>query len=602
MKERQASVIDVDRVVNVCSRRCESSGVSIHWNRDGIAATMEDGKITLPAIEQPITQKQLHRLYGMVVHECGHHARKEAFKILKAARPVEAVAATYNMIEDDGMERDIASRYPGDAKALGVGNSLGMEEVFKSYLNIKEKISKESLTTEQAAPFVIQYLAQLSRAEWDHEGQEIRSKLFSDIHPDMARYVEEMVKEGWVDRMRATRTPHDTWDVALDIFKRLYPEVDQKEIEDLRQSGHSMEPGEDPATDTGENSLRLDKEAVKGDGIEAQKGEQTGDEAVVNWKDVVITHHAEWKPRDPKYVDKSPEISEVGIGKGVHLMPMSMINVIDLSTPVARKKQAKKYGNYERLYKDYMANNLHSRTFANNIRRYIQAQNRTMIDREKKHGRIDKRSIVKLALPPIDGGEYNKKIFYRWRDKRELNTCIHVLTDWSGSMSGRKMHYAADASGRLVHVFDRILKVPVMLSSFTTGESPCDIALIKPFNKKMSPEDVARGFAQFRPFSSGNNDADAVMWAYNQIRYRDEQRKILIVLSDGCPTDAWDWGCADSNLKHVTKGIQEEGVVELYGVGICDSSVKRYYKNNKVLKNQDQINDTLFRIIKEGVK
>jgi cobalamin biosynthesis protein CobT len=178
-----------------------------------------------------------------------------------------------------------------------------------------------------------------------------------------------------------------------------------------------------------------------------------------------------------------------------------------------------------------------------------------------------------------------------------------VLTDWSGSMNGAKMVHAADASGRLVQVFDRILRMPVQLAAFTNGETRCDIGLIKRFeDRSVSPTDIAAGFSRFYPLSSGNNDADAVMWAYNQLKRRKESRKILIVLSDGCPAGAWMGGSSSSNLKHVTKHIQQEGNIELYGVGIMSDAVETYYENFKVLNGPDEINRTLFEIIKQGVK
>ena len=183
-----------------------------------------------------------------------------------------------------------------------------------------------------------------------------------------------------------------------------------------------------------------------------------------------------------------------------------------------------------------------------------------------------------------------------------MDTCIHVLTDWSGSMQGDKMVHAADASGRLVHTFDRVLRVPVQLAAFTNGTTRCDIGLIKSFKERsVSPEDIAAGFSKFYKYSSANNDADAVMWAYNQLLRRDEERRILIVLSDGCPAGAYA-GSGHSNLEHVCKTIQQEAKIELYGVGIMSGAVKNYYKNVRVLKKPEDINNTLFQIIKEGVK
>jgi cobaltochelatase CobT len=278
-----------------------------------------------------------------------------------------------------------------------------------------------------------------------------------------------------------------------------------------------------------------------------------------------------------------------------------MINVVDLNEPHHEVEKADSW-NREAVPARFMPDNSKSRAFGNQIRRYIQATQRTRVQRERYHGKLDKGAIVKLALPPIDGGEYNKRIFYNFTAQKNLNTCIHVLTDWSGSMQGTKMEHAADASGRLVHVFDRVLRVPVQLAAFTNSKSQCDIGLIKRFNdRSMSPKNIAENFSKFYKYSCANNDADAVMWAYRELLKRSEERKILIVLSDGCPAGCWK-GSSHTNLKHVTEYITKGKQVELYGVGIESSAVTTYYPNAKVLHDSNDINQTLFEIIKEGVK
>jgi len=181
------------------------------------------------------------------------------------------------------------------------------------------------------------------------------------------------------------------------------------------------------------------------------------------------------------------------------------------------------------------------------------------------------------------------------------DTAIFVLTDWSGSMSGYKMSQAADAAQRLVHTFDRVLNVPVALAAFSNKRSECDIGYIKKFTARGTPaEEIARRFADFYRWCSANNDADAVNWAYHELLKRKESRKMLIVLSDGCPAGSYGSSSGYDNLKYVTNYIESAGRVELYGIGINSSAVETYYTNVKVLEDAHDINDTLFNIIKDG--
>jgi cobalamin biosynthesis protein CobT len=202
----------------------------------------------------------------------------------------------------------------------------------------------------------------------------------------------------------------------------------------------------------------------------------------------------------------------------------------------------------------------------------------------------------------IDGGEWNKKVFYDQRKHTMKDTAIFVLVDWSGSMMGMKMKFAADAAQRLVWCFDRVLNVPVALAAFSDRQSFCDIGYIKKYNTRgMDPKKIAEGFARFGSYTSGNNDADAVNWAYTQVLRRKESRKILIVCSDGAPAGAWK-GHADEALQYCTAAIEKDYRVELYGLGIRDHSVSRYYTNHQVVQDVHDISPALFNMIKDGDK
>ena len=278
--------------------------------------------------------------------------------------------------------------------------------------------------------------------------------------------------------------------------------------------------------------------------------------------------------------------------QGVCLMPTNMVNVIDLA-------KSKRHIDHYR-YSRYLPTDANNRQFANRMRRYIQAKARSTVEKEKYHGKLDKGALVRLALPPIDGGEYNKRIFYDQRKHTMKDTAIFVLTDWSGSMCGTKMRHAADASQRLVYVFDRVLNVPVALAAFSNGRSVCDVGYIKKYGTRgISAEEIAKRFERFSHWTSANDDADALNWAWHEILKRKEHRKILIVLSDGAPTGAWR-GHGHSALKYVTKAVEQDGRVELYGVGIQSQAVENYYTNNIVLHDAEEINSTLFNIIKDG--
>jgi len=84
---RKASILDVDKVLNVLQRRCDSMGVTLTWSPSAKTAFTDGKNITIPAVKLPVTQDAMDKLYGFVIHESGHHTRPEAFDILRAAKP-----------------------------------------------------------------------------------------------------------------------------------------------------------------------------------------------------------------------------------------------------------------------------------------------------------------------------------------------------------------------------------------------------------------------------------------------------------------------------------------------------------------------------------
>ena len=285
---------------------------------------------------------------------------------------------------------------------------------------------------------------------------------------------------------------------------------------------------------------------------------------------------------------------------GAALAPTNLINVIDLSKSTRSTEHGGWYNNSSS--KNYMPTDAQSRAFANKIRRYIQAQARSVVRKDREHGKIDRGNLYRLAMPAVDGGEWNKKIFYDQRKHTMKDTAIFVLVDWSGSMMGSKMEYAADAAQRLIWCFDRVLNVPVACAAFTNRVSLCDIGYVKKFGRRgITAEEIADNFAKFYWYTSGNNDADAVNWAYNELLKRKESRKLLIVLSDGAPAEAWK-GSADDALRMATEMVEKDKRVELYGLGIMDRSVERYYTNWQVVNDVHDISPALFNLIKDGDK
>lgn len=582
-----ASPIDVERIASMVHRRCGDMGVTVTFCPRTRTAFTNGKDITFPALKQPVTQEMLDTLYGYAIHETGHHLRPDAFKILRSAQPPPHLCAIFNIVEDDGMERERALEWKGDRIALSVMNDILVREVSDSWKPVLEEGKEGDYSPE---PLAVLCIAQESRKNWDEISGHAITRMRDSLPQDVRDLTDTLEQEGWIKTFRATKTVQDTWKVACDLASRLFP-GHEEQYKELYREGMRME-----------NKPRSTKPIKMNEGEDGSQ-DPDAEGMVISWKDVVLSEHNEWHAKD----DDKPA-GNVGIdwaGKfeqptGAILMPLHMINVVDMKK--SKAKGGRDYYSRTSGYTDYMPDNAAARQFANRVRRYLQAQQRSKVERHKYHGRLDKASIVKLALPPIEGGDYNKKIFYTQYKANLKDTAIFVLTDWSGSMNGSKKIHAADASQRLVYTMERILRIPVALACFSNGKTCCDIGYIKPFGTRgITAEEIAKRFVKFNWYTSANNDADALNWAYHELKRRREERKILIVLSDGCPAGSWS-GHGGSNLKYLTRQIEHDNKVELYGVGIHSEAVKEYYTNYRVLANAEEINNTMFNLIRGGDK
>lgn len=618
--ENCATVLEVDRVQEVIARRASRYNITVTWSDTAqTALTKHDVRnpghyeIVLPVIKSPCTNEDLIRTYMFVVHECGHLLRPKVWDIAVAAQPSAELMSIFNIVEDDSMERDVAGRHLGDAKTLGEGNAImSMDgKIYWEQAVEAHKAAGLDITEESLLPMIVMAVQMMSRRTWDGWSREAVLEWLRVMPVEGQPLLTELVKEGWVDKFRATETEYDSWNVACDLYDRLYPPntpEEQQEREDIREAGNTGVPRDvqpdnpegvaagrshDPASneDTGDGG---DDET---EGLPTSKDDQG---FVINWKDVVSSEHTH-KGVQPTGGAMGITFEGREVKGGVAFMPDSLNNVIDLAAgDDLDSKDTAYYKRKPKAAKHFLHRDQAANVLANKIRRYVQAQSRVKFRSEREYGKINSQDVTRLLLPPVDNGNWNRKIFYDRTNRRSLNTAVHVLVDWSGSMNGDKQRYAAAAASRAADVFGRCLRMPVMVSSFTTHVSRSDIAIMKHFDTPMSDKKFAESWGKWCAWSGGNNDSDAVMWAYRRLLARKEQRKLLIVMSDGAPAGAYQ-GHGHDALVAATRHIQDNSPVELFGLGIKSDAVHMYYDNFEVVRELCDINGALLEVMKRSV-
>ena len=251
---------------------------------------------------------------------------------------------------------------------------------------------------------------------------------------------------------------------------------------------------------------------------------------------------------------------------------------------------------------------------ANKLQRQLLAKQNRAWEFDLEEGLLDSSKLTRIIMDP-----YNSLSFKKEKDLDFKDTIVTLLIDNSGSMRGRPITIAALCADILSRTLERC-SVKVEVLGFTTknwkGGKSREV-----WNKTDKPKNPGRlndlqhiiykgadthwrqtknniGLMLKEGLLKENIDGEAISWAYNRIKKRKEERKILMVISDGAPVDdstlsvnSGDF--LEKHLKKMVKFIEDKSDVEILAIGI-GHDVSRYY--NKAIKITDvhELGDVMF--------
>ncbi len=242
---------------------------------------------------------------------------------------------------------------------------------------------------------------------------------------------------------------------------------------------------------------------------------------------------------------------------------------------------------------------------ANKLQRKLLAKQNRSWDFDLEEGLLDTSKLTRIIMDP-----YNSLSFKKEKEMNFKDTIVTILIDNSGSMRGKPISVAAICADILSRTLERC-SVKVEILGFTTKHwkgGACREKWMK--NKKPftpgrlndlrhiiyksadTPWRQAKkniGLMLKEGLLKENIDGEALKWAYKKITKRKEERKILMVISDGAPVDDSTLSTNSSdyletNLRNVVKWIENNSAIELLAIGI-GHDVTRYY--NKAVKIAD---------------
>ena len=250
---------------------------------------------------------------------------------------------------------------------------------------------------------------------------------------------------------------------------------------------------------------------------------------------------------------------------------------------------------------------------ANKLQRQLLAKQNRSWEFDLEEGLLDSSKLPRIIMDP-----YNSLSFKKEKDLEFKDTVVTLLIDNSGSMRGRPITIAAICADILSRTLERC-SVKVEILGFTTknwkgGQSR------ENWNKNGKPKFPGRlndlrhiiykgadvhwrqskdnlGLMLKEGLLKENIDGEAISWAFNRLKKRKEERKILMVISDGAPVDdstlsvnSGDF--LEKHLKRMVKFIEDKTEIEILAIGI-GHDVSRYYNRAIKITDVNELGDVM---------
>ncbi len=250
---------------------------------------------------------------------------------------------------------------------------------------------------------------------------------------------------------------------------------------------------------------------------------------------------------------------------------------------------------------------------ANKLQRQLLAKQNRSWNFDLEEGLLDSSKLTRVIIDP-----FNSLSFKKEKDLDFKDTIVTLLIDNSGSMMGRPITIAAICADILSRTLERC-SVKVEILGFTTknwkgGQSrefwnkngkiklPGRLNDLRHIIYKSADVHWRQaknnlGLMLKEGLLKENIDGEAISWAFNRLKKRREERKILMVISDGAPVDdstlstnSGDF--LEKHLRKVVKFIEDKSDIEILAIGI-GHDVSRYYNRAIKITDVNELGDVM---------
>ena len=382
----------------------------------------------------------------------------------------------------------------------------------------------------------------------------------------------------------------------LELFKESKDE-DEEELENAPGSSNDIENQEQEMEEDSDENQDLDIKDFNGDvDVDIQEAiDNIDDTSIEEELDALAYPNNEFK-------------SEVN--KDYSIYTTNFDEVIEAKDLVTNDESLRLRNQLDNLIKPHLST---IGKLANRLQRLLLAKQNTSWNFNLEEGILDNSRLHRIIANPTYPLSFKQETENNFKD-----TVVTLLIDNSGSMRGRSISLAAICADIIGSTLERC-QVKTEILGFTTkhwkgGDSkklwiingnrsnPGRLNDIRHIIYKSADNSWRRSRKYFgamlrEGLLKENVDGEALAWSHDRLLKRPEERKILIVISDGAPVDDSTLSSnredfLDNHLREIIRKIEKDSPIELQAIGI-GHDVTKYYKNALTINRAEELGEVL---------
>ena len=383
----------------------------------------------------------------------------------------------------------------------------------------------------------------------------------------------------------------------LELYKESKDEDEEKELENAPGSSNDIENQDQEMEQDADENQDLDIKDFKGDvDIDIQEAiDNIDDTSIEEELDTLAYPNNEFKSQ---------------IKKDYSIYTTNFDEVIEAKDLVTNDESLRLRNQLDNLIKPHLST---IGKLANRLQRLLLAKQNTSWNFNLEEGILDNSRLHRIVANPTYPLSFKQETENNFKD-----TVVTLLIDNSGSMRGRSISLAAICADIIGSTLERC-QVKTEILGFTTkhwkgGDSkklwiingnrsnPGRLNDIRHIIYKSADNSWRRSRKYFgamlrEGLLKENVDGEALAWSHDRLLKRPEERKILIVISDGAPVDDSTLSSnredfLDNHLREIIGKIEKDSPIELQAIGI-GHDVTKYYKNALTINRAEELGEVL---------